>query len=202
MLKLLGLLLLLSSLAQAGDMSQSVAGLSATAPISSGLVDLSTVVTALGGKLSTIAPVSSGLVDLSTVALALASLTPTTLRFGANGVSFSSAPIGHVSGSSIVGTLASGTTFMVFTPDSPITIRRINLDVVVAGVSGTGDTVFCGATGTSFVNAVLSAAAAAGTTATGSGSVPVAYQTPVFCNISSGAATRPILNVTVEYVNQ
>lgn len=171
--------------------------------VASGGVDFSTITTALAGKLSTTgtaAAVASGGVNFSTITAAI--LAPASLTVG-TGVLFSSAPIGHVSGVSVVGALTSGTTFMTFTPDAPITLRRISADVIVAGVAGTGDTITCNnSAGTSTISVTLSAAATAGTTATAQGSANIAYQAQVFCHIESGAATRPVVAIALEYIGQ
>lgn len=115
---------------------------------------------------------------------------------------FSSAPVNHVCGATIVGALTSGTTFMTFVPDAAITLLRINADVVVAGIAGTGDVIRCNNAAGTGVSVSLTAAAAAGTTATGTGNAAVAYQGQVYCHIDSDAATRPIVNVTLEYRGQ
>lgn len=128
-------------------------------------------------------------------------LSATSVAVGA-GVAFSSAPIGHVSGASIVGALASGTTFLTFVPDSAITLKRLNADVVVAGIAGAGDTITCNNAAGTGISVSLSAAATAGTTATATGNANIAYQGQVFCHIESAAATRPVVSVTLEYVGQ
>lgn len=129
-------------------------------------------------------------------------LQTNSLRFGAGGVSFSSAPVGHVCGAAVVGSLASGTTFLTFVPDAPVTLRRVTFDVVVAGIAGSGDTITCNNAAGTGISVTVGAAAAAGTVATGVGTANIAYQATVSCHIESAAATRPIGNVCLEYVGQ
>lgn len=117
-------------------------------------------------------------------------------------VLFSSAPVGHVCGPIIVGSLASGTTFMAFTPDAAITVLRIGCAVEVAGVGGSGDTVKCNNAAGTGLSVTMTAAAAAGTYSTSAGNAAIAYQAPVSCHIDSGAATRPIMTCCLEYVMQ
>lgn len=122
---------------------------------------------------------------------------------GSNGaVILSTAPVFNVSGSIIVGTLASGTTFLAFTPDSAITLTRVSCVVEVAGVGGSGDTVKCNNAAGTGVSVTMGAAAAAGTYTTAVGSAAIAYQGAVSCHIDSGATTRPIATCVLEYVMQ
>lgn len=121
---------------------------------------------------------------------------------GTNLVAFSSVPIHNVSGAVIVGTLATGTTFMAFTPDAAITLTRVSCVVEVAGIGGAGDVIKCNnSTGTG-VSVTLSAAAAAGTYTTAPGSAAIAYQNVVSCHIDSAATTRPITTCVLEYTMQ
>lgn len=126
----------------------------------------------------------------------------TSMKVGAAGVSFSSGPVFQACGPIIVGSLASGTTFMAFTPDAAITLIRITGTVEVAGIGGSGDTVKCNNAAGTGLSVVMSAAAVAGTTGTSTGSSAIAYQGAVSCHIDSGAATRPIMNVCLEYILQ
>ena len=88
-------------------------------------------------------------------------------------------------------------------PGNSVTLGGTStMTVSVAGVAGSGDTVRCDAGGAAMISATLSAAAVAGTRATGTGSVAVPAGTEVTCYIDSGAATRPILNVNLEYTTQ
>lgn len=126
----------------------------------------------------------------------------TTMKFGATGTAVSSAPVMHVCGPIIVGTLASGATFLSFTPDAPITLIRLTTTISVVGVIGAGDAVKCNNAAGSGLTATSSAGAAVGTVTTTSGAVNIAYQGTVSCHIDSTATTRPIENVCLEYVLQ
>lgn len=161
----------------------------------------------MGGAVSGGIPATASLSGLGAAASGansdITSLTAlTSVKFGAAGVAFSSAPVFHACAPVIVGTLASGTTFMTFTPDSPITLIRVSGTVEVAGIGGAGDTVKCNNSAGTGVSVTLSAAAAAGATATTTGSGAIAAQSAVSCHIDSAATTRPIATFCVEYVLQ
>lgn len=123
------------------------------------------------------------------------------LKVGA-GVSVSSGPVFHACGPIIVGTLATGTTFMAFTPDAAITLLRITAVVEVAGVGGSGDAIKCNNSVGTGLSVTLGAAATAGISGTTTGNAAIAYQGAVSCHIDSTAATRPIATVCLEYTLQ
>lgn len=129
-------------------------------------------------------------------------IAPSSLTIGSTGVAISSTPVFHICGAVIVGSLASGTTFLSFTPDSAITLIRITGAVEVAGVAGSGDTVKCNNAAGIGVSVTMTAAATAGTTNSTAGSAAIAYQGAVSCHIDSGAATRPIMTACLEYILQ
>ena len=119
-----------------------------------------------------------------------------------NIIAFSSVPVQAFCGGILAGTLATGTTFLAFTPDSAVTLRRIGFTVGVAGIGGSGDTITCNnSTGTG-ISLTVAAAAAAGTYTTGSGSANIAYQAAISCHIEGGATTKPIGVACVEYTHQ
>lgn len=135
----------------------------------------------------------------------LPSVPPTDVTAGAlpTGVTLANPPVMTTGASSLLGTLASGTTFFSFTTVNPITLASIEIRVVSAGVGGAGDSVYCNdpASGAA-VSATTAAAAAAGTTATASASIPVASATRVHCHIESAATTKPVYNIALSYQMQ
>lgn len=176
-------------------------------------VNLSTVTTALAVKASsgTNADITSltGPISFGSGTTVSTFTTTGSLNLAAGAslqqagvVLFSSSPVQHVSGSIIVGSLASGTTFMAFTPDAAITLIRVGCAVEVAGVAGSGDTVKCNNAAGTGISVTVSAAAAAGTYTSATGNAAIAYQSPVSCHLDSGAATRPIMTCVLEYLMQ
>lgn len=119
-----------------------------------------------------------------------------------NVVVFSSTPVSFASGSTLAAALASGTTFFGFTPDSAITLRRISATVAVAGTGGSGDVVRCNDASNNGLSVTSASGATAGTVTEASGTANIAVQTRVNCHLDSGAATRPIMNVLLEFVTQ
>jgi len=115
-------------------------------------------------------------------------------------VAFSSVPIGHVSGFN--STLGAGTTFQAFIPDSAITLKRITVTVVSAGVGGTGDIFFCEDGSDNEISVTVAAAAAPGTVTTAVGSSNVAKDQTVNFRMESDAGTTPTVNVSCEYLMQ
>lgn len=98
-------------------------------------------------------------------------------------------------------TLALGTTFFAFVPDQDVTLARITVTVVVAGVGGTGDIYRCQDDAGNNVEVTVAAAAAAGTvaTATGSGNITNGNQVSGLLYSSDGI-TSPVVNVLCEYL--
>lgn len=128
-------------------------------------------------------------------------IAPSAIAVGA-AQSFSSAPVVTVCAPVIVGTLASGSTFMAFTPDAAITLIRITTTIEVVGIIGGGDAVKCNNAAGTGLTATSAAGAAVGTVTTAVGSAAIAYQGTISCHIDSTASTRPILTACLEYVMQ
>ncbi len=127
---------------------------------------------------------------------------PSSLSIGAGGIAISSTPVMTVCGPLILGTLATGATFLSFVPDSAITLIRLTTTIVGVGIIGGGDAVKCNNAAGSGLTATSSAGAAVGTVTNATGSVAIAYQGTVSCHIDTTATTRPILNACLSYIFQ
>lgn len=125
-----------------------------------------------------------------------------SLTIGGVAVVGSTPTVVHVCAPIIVGTLASGTTFMSFAPDAAIKLLRLTATIEVAGVIGGGDIFTCNNSAGTGVTVTSAAGAVAGTVTTAfvSGGAAIAYQAVISCHIDSTATTRPIANVCLEYI--
>lgn len=127
----------------------------------------------------------------------------TSLNLNGTSISFSTSPVMFMSGYSVVGSLASGTTFYS-TPllRGAIRLLAITTDIAVAGVIGGGDAVTCNDAAGNGLSVTSAAGAVAGTVTHASGSVTIAYGSVISCHIDSTATTRPVLGVSLQYVMQ
>lgn len=106
--------------------------------------------------------------------------------------------MGHAGGFS--STLGVGTTFFAFVPDQTVTLQRITVTVVTAGVGGAGDEYRCQDNTGVGISVTVAAAAAAGTVTTATGSAAIASGAQVSgLLLNSAAGTTPGVNVLCEY---
>lgn len=97
-------------------------------------------------------------------------------------------------------TLGAGTTFFAFIPDENITLIRITVTVVVAGVGGAGDTYRCQDGSGNFIDVTVAAAAPAGTVTSNTSGAPIASADTVNGLLfDSAASPTPVVNVICEY---
>lgn len=111
-------------------------------------------------------------------------------------------PVMTVCAPSLIGTLATGSTFFSFTTDAAIRIIRVSTTIGVIGIIGGGDAVKCNDSTGAGLGATSSAGAAVGTLTQTTGSVAISSLTTVSCHLDSTATTRPILNACLSYVMQ
>jgi len=114
-------------------------------------------------------------------------------------VLFSSAPIMHVSGYN--STLGTGSTYQFFIPDSDISLRRINVTVVIPGNQNKAVTYRC-SDGTNELSVGGAANAPAGTTYTAVGNVNISEGAAVSFSFNTNSAKTPTVNQNCEYVVQ
>lgn len=111
------------------------------------------------------------------------------------------ASVMQVGASNLIAALASGTSFFTMTPGKSITLKRISVVVIVAGVAGNGDIWKCG-TVSNVLSLTTSAGSVAGTQSTTTGSINVPAGTLTAGWIDTDAVTRPIGNLNCEYEMQ